>query len=91
MLDQQIRVLHMKDNLRAPEVARAKPLRSRGEKLLLESDRTSWAWEFLRRNSDYRAIAAKVPASTVRAVSDLTVINVPDCAPEVSAFGLCFR
>lgn len=81
----------MKDNLRAPEVARVKPRRSSGEKLLLETDRASWAWEFLRRNSDYRAIAANAPASTVRTISDLTVIKVPDCALEVSAFGICFR
>lgn len=82
----------MKNNLSgaAPQQAVAKRRMSR-DGLLLASDRPGWAWEFLRRNPGYRAASATVGPVKHRRVSAISVIEAPDCVPEVRNFGICFR
>lgn len=82
----------MKNNLSVGAAINLRRERSeRSDAILLSSDRPGWAWEFLRRNADYRAAAAGAQKAAVRTVGNITVLRAPDCAPEVGAFGICFR
>ena len=83
----------MKDNLSdaAPQHRAPKAKPKAKDSGMLEADRPGWAWEFLRRNSDYRAASSAVDGVKRRSTSGLTVIEACDCAPEVRAFGICFR
>lgn len=58
---------------------------------LLEYDRPSWAWEFLRRNAIF-CTALKDQGSFKRQTrSNITTIEASTCAPEVRKYGICFR
>lgn len=82
----------MKHNVSDEAPERAPLARARNaDDVLLASDRAGWAWEFLRRNRTYRAAAASAAKVRRRTLSNIAVIEAPDCAPEVRSFGLCFR
>jgi hypothetical protein len=56
---------------------------------LLVFDRPAWAWEFLRRNPEYSALAPSPLRKTRVGQTALSVIEANDCADDQQRWGLC--
>jgi hypothetical protein len=55
--------------------------------------RADWAWEFLRRDREFRAVLAKFSehATTKAAAPNVTLCRIRRGAPSLSHWGLIFR